>query len=89
LNEAEDVRANKRNTLLPIGRTARIAYEIEAMRGACSKAAAAISNKKEIDMNELDECARLDEALAQAHRLLKATVRNVMLSRIQRRTKAK
>ena len=58
------------------------------MRGACSKAAAAISKKKDVDMDELDECARLDEALAKAHRLLKATVRNVMLTRIQRRTKA-
>lgn len=83
------MRANKRQSLLPIGRTARIAYEIEAMRGACCKAAEIIAARKEVDMDELDECAALDEALAQAHRLLKSTVRNVMLSRIHRRSKTR
>jgi hypothetical protein len=82
------VRANKRQSALPIGRTARIAYEIEAMRAACCKAAQKITVQSDADMDELEECARLDEALAKAHRLLKHTVREVMLSRINRRSKA-
>lgn len=74
---------------MPIGRAARIAYEIEAMRGACCKAAQIAAERKDVDMEELDEAARLDEALAEAHRILKGTVRNVMLSRIHRRSKAR
>ncbi len=81
------MRSTKRNAALPIGRTARIAYEIDAMRAACSRAAQIIANKKPLDENELEECARLDDALARAHRILKRTVRNVMLSRLNRRSR--
>jgi hypothetical protein len=83
------VRNTKREAALPIGRTARIAYEIDAMRASCSKAAQILTSKKEIDEAELEECARLDDALAEAHRLLKATVRNVMLARLNRRSRAR
>jgi hypothetical protein len=82
------VRSSKRYSALPIGRTARIAYEIDAMRLACSKAAQALMKKDILDEAELEECARLDDALAQAHRLLKSTVRSVMISRISRRSRA-
>lgn len=58
------------------------------MRAACCKAAHSIVSKDPIDEHELDECARLDEALQQAHDLLKSTVRNLMLSRLSRRSKA-
>ncbi|HYG35555.1 MAG TPA: hypothetical protein VEC99_12260 [Clostridia bacterium] len=83
------MRSTKRHSALPIGRTARIAYEIDAMRAACSKEAAALVRKSPINEAELEECAILDEALAKAHRLLKATVRDVMLSRLSRRSRAK
>jgi hypothetical protein len=83
------VRSTKRHSALPIGRTARIAYEIDAMRAACSKAAQALLAKDPPNEAELEECARLDEGLGQAHRLLKATVRNVMLSRLNRRSRAR
>ncbi len=82
------MRSSKRNSALPIGRTARIAYEIDAMRLACSKAAQAIMTRAVVDEAELEECARLDDALAEAHRLLKSTVRSVMISRITRRSRA-
>ena len=80
---------SKRHAVLPIGRTARISYEIDAMRAACSKAAQSLMNKKTIDEVELEECARLDDALAHAHRILKCAVRNVMLSRLNRRSRTK
>ena len=38
---------------------------------------------------ELEECAQLDDALARAHRLLKATVRSIMLSRLKRSSRAR
>ncbi len=88
MGHAERVRSSKRHSALPIGRTARIAYEIDAMRATCCKVAATLVNKLPLDEAELDECARLDEALALAHRILKSTVRNVMISRISRRSRA-
>lgn len=83
------MRTTKRNAALPIGRTARIAYEIDAMRAACSKAAQVLMSKKTLDEVELEECARLDDALAHAHRILKYAVRNVMLSRLNRRSRTR
>ena len=82
----------KRPTTLPIGHTARIVFEIDALRGDCCKAAQALLARERLDEAELEECARLDDALARAHALLKGTVRNVMLSRLSRksrRTKAR
>jgi hypothetical protein len=59
------------------------------MRAACCKVAANLVKKSPLDEAELDECARLDEALSLAHRILKSTVRNVMISRINRRSRAR
>ncbi len=84
---ADGVRTTKRYAALPIGRTARIAFEIDAIRAGCSRAAQTVVRKKPLDEAELEECARLDDALAQAHRLLKSTVRSIMLSRISRRSR--
>ena len=82
------MKANKRHDTLPIGRTARIAYELDAMRASCCRVAQSIANRKDYEEDELEECARLDEALYAAQRLLKSTVRNLMLSRLNRRSRA-
>jgi hypothetical protein len=82
------VRSSKRHATLPIGRTAKIAYDIDALRLACSKAAQVLIAQKPLDELELEECARLDDALAQAQRLLKRTVREIMLSRLHRLSRA-
>jgi hypothetical protein len=89
VGQTSSVRTSKRHSALPIGRTARIAYEIEAMRGACCKAAQAVVERKPLDELELEECAMLDEGLARAHRILKATVRQVMIARLGRRSRAR
>lgn len=88
LGNAWGVRSKKRHASLPIGRTARMAYEIDGMRAACCRAAQYLVSKQPLDEAELEECARLDEALAQAHRLLKGTVRRIMISRLNRRSRA-
>ena len=82
------MRSSKRHASLPIGRTAKLAYEIDSLRLACSKAAQAIVDKKPLDEAELEECARLDDVLARVQSLLKRTVREVMLTRLNRRSKA-
>ena len=89
MGNAAGVRASKRHVALPIGRTARLAYEIDTMRMACSKAAQFLVKQESLDEAELEECARLDDALAQAHRLLKTTVRNVVIARLNRRSRAR
>src|SRR6267142_3836251 len=57
---------------LPIGRTAKLVFEIDALRAQCSHAADVLLSQNPVDGEEFEECARLDDALAQAHNLLKA-----------------
>lgn len=83
------MRAKKNKVKLPIGRTARLAMLIETMRCECCAAAARLMKQKHPDLDELEECARLDDALAQAHRLLKSTIRRVTLARLKRRSQAR
>jgi hypothetical protein len=78
------VRQTQQHVKLPIGRTARIVFELDSMRAECSRAAQEMLAQADMDGNEFEECAWLDDALAQAHRLLKAHLRNIMLSRISR-----
>ena len=83
------MRSTKSHAALPIGRTARIAYDLDLLRAACSKAAGSLVNKTTLNEAELEECAQLDDALAAAQRILKAAVRNVMLSRLSRNSRAR
>ena len=83
------MRANKNRVRLPIGRIVRLAFQIEAMRFECCQAAALLMRQKRLDEAELEECARLDDALAEAHRVLKSTVTRITLSRIRRRSQAR
>ncbi len=83
------VKSRKRHTGLPIGSTARIAFDIDATRAGCSKVAHMLLQREPVNEDELEECIRLDDALAQAHRLLKATVRGIMMSRLKRSSRAR
>jgi hypothetical protein len=81
------VKVNKSKVILPIGRAAHIAFQIEAMRAECCAAAHLLANETPLNEEELDECAVLDDALARAQRLLKSTVAEVMISRLKRRSR--
>ena len=81
-------KANKNKAVLPIGRTARLACEIETLRAECCKAAALLNQQYPPDEAELEEAARLDDALADAHALLKATLTRIIMSRLKRRSRA-
>ena len=89
MSNLSTVRSTKSHTSLPIGRTARIAYELDSLRAACSKAAGVLLKKEPVAETELDECAQLDDAIAKAQRVLKCAVRNVMLSRLSRNSRAR
>jgi hypothetical protein len=81
------VRQTQRHVGLPIGRTARVVFEIDAMRAECSKAARALLSQTPVDGVDFEECARLDDALAKAHSILKSHLRGIMISRITRRSR--
>jgi len=81
------VRSTKRHVTLPIGRAARMAFELDAMRAACCRSASMLLKKRKVDEEELEECARLDDALAKAHMLLKSTVRSIVMARLTRRSR--
>jgi len=81
------VRVNKSKAILPIGRAAHVAFQLEAMRAECCAAARLLVDETPLNEEELEECAVLDDALAQAQRLLKSTVAGVMISRLKRRSK--
>ena len=81
------MRVNKSKVNLPIGRAAHVAFQIEAMRAECCAAAQLLTNETPLNEEELEECAKLDDALAKAQRLLKSTVAGVMISRLKRRSR--
>jgi hypothetical protein len=85
--EALGVKTNKAKAVLPIGRTASVAFQIDAMRSECCKAAGILADQEHLDEAELDECARLDDALAEAQKILKSTVAQIMISRLRRRSR--
>ena len=87
-SQGNHVQQTQRHVKLPIGRTARIVFELDAIRGDCAKAAAELLGQAEMSQSEFEECAQLDEAVAQAHRLLKAHLRRIMLARIKRHSEA-
>ena len=81
------MKVNKSKVNLPIGRAAHVAFQIEAMRAECCAAAQLLTNETPLNEEELEECAKLDDALAKAQRLLKSTVAGVMISRLKRRSR--
>jgi hypothetical protein len=81
------VKSKKAKAVLPIGRTAQLAFQIQAIRAQCCKAAEVLASQRRLDESELEECARLDDALAEAHRLLKASVAAIVMSRLTRRSR--
>ena len=76
------------NVKIPIGKTVKLVFEIDELRAQCSKAARQLLSRNPMDGHEFEECARLDDALAEAHALLKARLRAIMISRISRRSNA-
>ena len=68
---------------------ARLVFDIESIRGECSEAARKLLAQYPTDEVELEESARMDDALAKAHIYLKDQLRSIMLSRIKRNTRAR
>jgi hypothetical protein len=55
----------------------------------CCHAADTVMKRKKLDEMDLEECARLDDGLAEAHRILKKTITRITLTRLKRRSQAR
>jgi len=83
------VKNKKTKISLPIGRTALLAFQINSLRDECCGAAERILRQTPVNEAELEECARLEDALADAQRILKSAVARIAFSRLRRRSQAK
>ena len=83
------MKAKKRQISLPIGRTALLAFQMNSLRDECCEAAEKMLQQMPLNEAELEECARLDDALAQAQQVLKTAVGRIALSRLKRRSQTK
>jgi hypothetical protein len=83
------VKNKKTKISLPIGRTALLAFQINSLRDECCGAAERILRQTPVNEVELEECARLEDALADAQRILKSAVARIAFSRLRRRSQAK
>ena len=72
----ETVRMNKPDgpETLPLEYAAQIVFELNSMRRECRELAGRLMSRTPVSEQGLEECARLDEALARAHGLLREAV---------------
>lgn len=67
-----------------VGRMALLAARIIAIRDECGMAAAFLSNRRSMGLRELEQCARLSDALGATQDFLKSTVVQLELARRKR-----
>ncbi|HEX4265538.1 MAG TPA: hypothetical protein VH597_14475 [Verrucomicrobiae bacterium] len=83
------MKSKKSKISLPIGRTALLAFQLNSLRDECCEAADKMLRQTQVNEAELEECARLDDALAEAQRVLKTVVGQIAFSRLKRRSQTK
>ena len=74
---------------LPLESVSEIAFEIHLLRSEFSDAAWRLMNRASLDEAALEECAVIDDALAEAKRILEVAVARVRLSRKKRGKRAR
>jgi len=62
---------------LPLEYATELAMELHLLRGECSDAAQGMAEESPVDEVGLEECAVLDEALANAQRVLHAALARI------------
>jgi hypothetical protein len=85
----QQMKAKQLRTPLPLGRVALMALQLNSLRDECCETAQKLCRRKKLNESELDECARLDDALAEAQRVLKSAVAGIADSRLKRRSRVK
>ena len=83
------MKTKKSRISLPIGRAGLLAFQMNSLRDECCEAAEKLLRQKPLNEAELDEAARLDDALAEAQRILKSAVARIAYARLKRRSQTK
>ena len=66
-----------------------LSLQINMLRDECCAVAAQLMKRKTLDEVELEDCARLYDALAEAYRILRHTVAKVTLARLRRKSRTR
>ena len=69
---------------LPLEYAAELVFELHLLRGECGDVARGIVNLEQPDEGALEECARLDGAVAKAHGILGSTLKSIKALRDKR-----
>ncbi len=75
------VKSPKNPTAILLENAIDLLFEIYLLRGDCSAAAKALVHRGRGDAAALEQCAKLDDTLAQAYRSLQATLRKIQAAR--------
>ena len=84
LGHARAVKRPEKPTAHLLDHAVDVMFRIYLMRGDCSAAARALLSQPNIDEAALEDCARLDDALAEAYRDLQNAIRNIQRARARR-----
>ena len=71
--------------MLPLEYAAQIVFELHSMRRECSEFASRLMRQRPLNERGLEECARLDDALANAHGVLQHAVDAIKAVQTNRR----
>jgi len=74
----------KKPTTILLENAVDLLFEIYLLRGDCSLAAKALMSQPRVDEQAVEECARLDDALAKVYKSLQTTIRQIRTSRGRR-----
>ena len=74
---------------LPLDYAAEIAFELHLLRAECSQAARELTSQRPLDESALEDCARLDEALAKAHAIVQAAIIRIKDQRSRKRPRSR
>jgi hypothetical protein len=71
--------------MLPLEYAAQIVFELHSMRRECSEFASRLICQRPLNERGLEDCARLDDALARAHCVLQNAVDSIKACQTKRR----
>ena len=83
------MKSSQKSGSLPLDYVAEIALEMHLLRGECSQVARNLVSQRSLDENALEECARLDDALARAHAHVQAAIARIKRVRSKRRPRSR
>jgi hypothetical protein len=75
----------KNSISLPLEYAAQLVFELHSMRRECSEFASHLLTQENADERDLEDCARLDDALARASQVLRDALHGIRIERTKRR----